>query len=121
MQEYAKEFEELYSERLATGVADDLDKLFETWDRNGGYMLRIVGDPRTKDANGKRPTVYAWLISESDRLNLDFGIAYEDAFEDIPNLCMEVTELLPQGYSAFNAEDQWDIPACATEREEIEA
>jgi len=91
--------------------------LVEKWTGGGGYLIRILGDKRTIDANGDRAAVCAWISVEPAELALDFGMEYDDAVDDVlPNGEVEVVELLPPDYDEI---DPWNQPHFADRREKL--
>lgn len=94
------------------------EELLDKWTRQGGYLVRVNGDPRTGDADGRVPAVCAWIAAEPEGIVLDFGIEYDSETDDIlGDGVAEVTELLPSQYEVIGADNQWDPPHFADRRE----
>ena len=119
-----------YEEAVNAGVDSDglpefivrdgavpIGDLLARWTKAGGYLIRILGDKRTIDAEGNCMAVCAWVAAEPAELALDFSIEYDDATDDIlgDGAC-EVIELLPPDYDEI---DKWAAPHFADGREKL--
>ena len=91
------------------------DDMIQKWSKEGGYLIRILGDKRTVNGDGSRASVVAWVATEPADLALDFSLEYDDATDDLlGDGAVEVVELLPPDYSEI---DQWPQPHFADRRE----
>lgn len=91
---------------------------------SGGFLLRVIGDERTRTPSGVRPSVLMLAMAEDDVLeeHFDFTQNYLDQFEDdgIDNLAWTIVELLPADYGQPDEDGQplsWTMPRIASTRE----
>ena len=93
-------------------------RLMQLW--TTGYLLKIIGDPRTEgQSEGFRPEVYLWVSDEDDENVIDFGTEYSDVYDELLDVTPEIVELLPTGYDALDDDDKWEKPHVADRREEL--
>ncbi len=91
--------------------------LIKRWTKSGGYLVRILGDKRTVDANGERAAVCAWISAEPPDVVLDFDLEYDDMTDEIlGDGVVEVVELLPPDYKEI---EQWAKPHFVDRRETL--
>ncbi len=94
--------------------------LVDKWTGSGGYLIRILGDERTVDADGNRAAVCVWIAAEPHDIALDLDTEYDDATDDIlGDGIVEVVELLPANYDKIKKANQWAQPHFADRREGI--
>lgn len=83
-------------------------------DKDGGFVVEVRGDERTKDSIGSRPTFIFWFEKEPPEFHsLELPLDYSDEYEIIlPSAQLEVIEIVPQ------KESNWTMPTMCTGREE---
>jgi hypothetical protein len=91
---------------------------------SGGFLLRVVGDARTRTPAGVQPSLLMLAMAEDDVLeeHFDFTQNYRDQFEgdEIDNLAWSIVELLPADYGQPDEDGQpltWTMPRIASSRE----
>ena len=87
------------------------------WDRNGGLLLRVEGDERSRTTTGRTPQLFVWMQEDySPEIPLCYS---EEIDDDIPGAVITVIELLPPDYDKLQDEDQWEKAVIADKREKI--
>jgi hypothetical protein len=106
-------------EFLIAGPAE-VQRLVQIHARQGGYLFRVEGDPRTCTKSGVAPTALVWWLDDYSEL-VDLPLAYEEQFEgdeSISGVQATVTELLPVTFGDGET-GAWEMPAFATKRETL--
>jgi len=119
---YKEEYENERDEMLGVEVSFDYEEVAKRAEQKGGYVVKIIGDNRTKNSGEERPEVYAWITAEDKEIPLNFDIEYSDAMEkDLRDADVKVVEMIPEDYDKLDKEDTWEMPAFCEERERYES
>lgn len=102
---------------MLIGGPENLADFVKKTEEDGGFLLRVDGDPRTRTKGGQPVQEYVWLEEDDPVDPIDFTVAYLDEIDEIlPDAQLEVVELLPENYAEL---EPWDMPAVADRREQI--
>lgn len=109
-------------EQIRVGDERHYAEFVNYYNTEGGVLLKILGDERTKDAAGKQPKGYM-LLTEGFSIEdgIDIYTCYLDRIDDIlPDPELRVIELLPSDWNTYSEEDRWDMPEIADGREVVD-
>ncbi len=113
--EYVSETEEC--EAGSIRIYERLHVAEDYWDSNGGILLKVTGDDRTRSSIGRTPEVYIWMADDDTP---EIPLSYAEEFEDdIPDAAVSITEILPSGYYELPLAERWEEATLADTREEV--
>lgn len=115
---YKEQFENERDEMLGTEISFDYNELAKKSEKNGGYIIKIVGDKRTKNSGGETPQVYVWMSAEDIQITMYFELEYLDIMDrELRDAEAKVIEIIPEDYYELDEDEKWQMPTFCEGRE----
>lgn len=102
---------------MLVGGAEDLPRFWKHAENAAkGFVVQVLGDPRTRTKNGLRPSFMAWVAEELFEENWCEAYSQELAMV-LPDAKLEVIEFVPPPFTFRDGDELWDAPSFVTGRE----
>ena len=114
MIDFAETYREERKKTLGLLINVTVPEAVKRSNKDGGFVIEVRGDKRTRDKTGNTPSVVFWLEKETPTMaELELEIEYQDAYElELPTAELEIVEIVPKENVT------WEMPAFCTSREE---
>ena len=114
---YAEEYREDTGNTLGLLIDVSLADATSRANKQGGFVVCVLGDERTKAVGGRRPTAYVWISSEPANMSLELEMEYSDIYEGVlDDAEVMITEVLPPDWDKVI---QWAMPTFCHGREVV--
>ncbi len=116
--EYAEEHREDTGKTIGLLMDVPVHEAVKRSKKDGGFVIMVTGDQRTKNVGGMVPSMCFWMSMEPNDKALEFEIEYSDLFEaDLPTAEMKILEMLPASWDNMAKAKRWPMPSFCGGRE----
>jgi hypothetical protein len=119
--EYGEEYRADTGETIPMLIDVQLVDAVKRSKKDGGFIIKVLGDERTRSKTGVRPVVYVWIGMEPNDRALEAEIEYSDEMDDVlPTAELDIVELLPKNWEKLPKSKRWPMPSFCVRREIME-
>ncbi len=85
--------------------------------RDGGFVVKVVGDERTRNVGRQTPITYFWMSMEPQGRELELVPEYSSVLnEKLQDAQLQIVELLPANWNELSEDQRWEMPSFCTDR-----